>query len=249
MPKTVAVICVRMGSERLPGKMMLEADGKPMLGHLINRVVQVKLIDSIVVATPNTPPNNVIEQYCISNGIACFRGPEEDVLGRMLGALKTEGAEVGVEVYGDEPLIDPELIKKCIIQYSAGDFDWVGNDVRPGFPSGMFTEVFSVAALQDAASRTSDPEFREHGTLYLRKHPDIYKQYHVEAEGKYRRPEVHLDIDSNVDFAIFNAVVTHFAPRDNFTMLEILEFLDTHPEIRESNTHTDRRWKQYQTSI
>lgn len=246
MSKIVAVICVRMGSERLPGKMMLEAAGKPLLGHLISRIQQVEKIDEIVIATAESPENDVIEQYCKEVGVSCFRGSEEDVLGRMLGALKSVDAEIGVEVYGDEPLIDPRIITHCIDTYLEGGFDWVGNDVRPGFPSGMFSEVFSVKALEDAASRTEDKEFREHGTLFLRHHPDLYKQHHIEAEGNQVRPEVHLDIDNDVDFAVFEAIIEHFAPRTDFSMEEILTFLDEHPDIRESNTHTERKWKQYQ---
>lgn len=246
--KTVAIVCVRMGSERLPGKMMLEVAGKPMLGHLINRVKQVKGIDSIVIAAPESSENDVIEKYCKEANVSCFRfrGPEDDVLGRMVGAFEQEKADTGVMIYGDSPLIDPRLVEECLHAYKEGGFDWVGNDRKNTYPSGMFTETFSIKALRNSASKTSDPAVREHGTLYIRQHPDEYKQKDIEAPSASRRPDVHLDIDSEEDFALFENLLNHFAPRNDFSLTEILAYLDGHPDIAKSNQHVHRRWKQYQ---
>ena len=235
-----------MGSERLPGKMMLEVAGKPLLGHLIDRVKQVRGVDSIVIATPDTKPNDVIEAYCKEAGVSCFRGSEDDVLGRMVGALEQEGADIGIEIYGDSPLIDPRLVEECFVEYKKGGCDWVGNDRKNTYPSGMFTETFSVSALQNSATKTSDPAVREHGTLYVRQHPDEYKQKNIEGKGKLNRPDVHLDIDSPEDFALFESIVTHFAPRNDFSLEEILAYLDAHPDIAKGNQHVHRRWTQYQ---
>lgn len=246
MSKTIAVVCVRMGSERLGGKMMLEALGTPLLGHLLRRVRQAKRIDGIVVATPDSAPNDVIAAYCASIGVPCFRGSEADVMGRMLGALESMQADVGVEVYGDSPLIDPTLIDECISVYREGKYDWVGNDVTPVYPSGMYSETFSMTAFRDAAKRNLDPAIREHGTLYLRQHPELYRQKHIAYDGPLRRTDIHLDIDTSEDFALFETVLTHFAPRTDFTLGEIIGFLDAHPEIASSNAHVHRRWKQYQ---
>lgn len=220
--------------------------GTPMLGHLIARVKQAKNIDGIVIATPSSPENDAIAAYCETVGVPHFRGSEDDITGRMLGALESQQAETGVEVYGDSPLIDSALIDECITAYREGNFDWVGNDVTPVYPSGMYSETFSVSAFRDAATRNTDPAIREHGTLYLRQHPELYRQKHLSYEGPLKRTDIHLDIDTEEDFMVFEHILRNFAPRTDFSLGEIIAFLDAHPEIIATNKNIHRRWKQYQ---
>lgn len=236
-----------MGSERLPGKSLREIIGRPILGHLLDRVRQTQGIDGLIVATPESGENDCIEAFCEREGVSSFRGSEDDVLGRMLGALEETKASIGIEVYGDGPLIDHAMIEECLgVFMNEGPYDLVGNDMKGTYPSGMYTEVFSVAALRDSALRTDDPAVREHGTFFLRKHPDLYRVKNIEAEGSLRRPDIHLDVDTEEDCGVIAAIIGHFTPRSDFTLREIIEFLDTNPTIRESNAHIHRRWKQHQ---
>lgn len=236
-----------MGSERLPGKPLREIAGQPLLGHLLDRVRQTQGIDGLIVATPESGENDCIEAFCEREGVSSFRGSEDDVLGRMLGALEETEATIGIEVYGDGPLIDPAMIEECLtIFQKEGPYDLVGNDMKATYPSGMYTEVFSAAALRTTAERTQDPAIREHGTLFLRQHPDIYAVKNIEAQGIFRRPDIHLDVDTECDIGVIEAILRHFTPRKDFTLEEILSFLDAHREIAESNRHTYRRWKQHQ---
>src|SRR5262249_47334818 len=112
--KIVATVQVRMGSSRLPGKALREVAGKPLLGHLLDRLALARRLDGIVVATSVRAENDAIEAYCGSRQIPCFRGDEDDVLGRMLGALRAHDAAVGVEVFGDCPLIDPAIVDQFV---------------------------------------------------------------------------------------------------------------------------------------
>lgn len=236
-----------MGSERLPGKPLREIAGRPLLGHLLDRVRQAQGIDDIIVATSEREENDCIEAFCKQERVFSFRGAEDDVLGRMLGALEETKATIGIEVYGDGPLIDPAMIEECLgIFQEEGPYDLVGNDMKATYPSGMYTEVFTVAALRNSAERTQDPTIREHGTLYLRQHPEIYKVKNVEAQGIFHRPKIHLDVDTEFDVRVIEAIIQHFTPRKDYTLEEIVGFLDTHQEIAESNRHIHRRWKQYQ---
>ncbi len=246
MNRTIATIQVRMGSQRLPGKTMRLVNGRPLLGHLLDRVRQAKGVDAVVVATPESSVNDVVEEFCKQEGVACFRGSEDDVALRMLGALSMMEATTCVEVYGDGPLIDPALIEECLQEYRTGKFDLVGNDMKGTYPSGMYNEVFSFSAFKDSVERCSDPAVREHGTLFLRQHPELYKTLNIEAQGPLCRPDVHLDVDQEEDFALIAAILEHFAPRNDFTLGEILAFLDANPELKESNSQVHRRWKQYQ---
>jgi len=226
---------------------MREVSGKPLLEHLLNRVRQVKHLDGIIVATSDTEENDVIEKFCSSYGVPCFRGSEDDVLARMLGALESQMADIGVEVYGDSPLSDPKLINECIEVYLGDDsYDLVGNDMKATYPSGMYSETFSVKALQDSAARCQDPAIREHGTMYLRQHPELYKLKNIEAKGRLRRPDIYLDVDTEVDVRVIEAILNHFAPRNDFSLEEIFVFLDEHSELAQLNQHVHRRWKQYQ---
>ena len=247
MPRITAIICVRMGSERFPGKTMKPINGRPLLGILIDRVKQSKHINSIVVATSVNKNNDIIESFCANEGIHCFRGSEDDVAGRMLGALESESADIGVEIYGDGPLNDARVIDRCIEFYlKDGTYDLVGNDMKAGYPSGMYSETFSMKAFRDSVEKNTDPAIREHGTLYIRQHPEIYKIINIEAEGELNRPDIHLDVDTEHDFHIIESIVKNFSPRNDFSLEEILDYLDANPLLAKSNQFVERRWKQYQ---
>src|SRR3989338_3544081 len=208
-PKIVAVICVRMGSGRLFGKVMLEILGKPVLGYLIDRVKSCVLIDEIAVATSLNPQNDIIADYCRRTGVNCFRGSEDDVLGRMLGALKNYSADIGVEIFGDGPLIDPEIIDNMIRLYMGNidKYDFVSNDLKTTYPCGMELEVFSVKALEDAAQRDVSSEVREHGTLFIRQHPEYYRLHNIEAPPQLFYPDMSIEMDTKEDFIIIKDII------------------------------------------
>ena len=247
MPRVIAVTYVRMGSERLPGKMLREIADKPLLGHLIARMRRIPQIDGMVIATSIRPENDAIDRLCETEGVSCFRGSEEDVLGRVLGALERERADIGVIAYGDGPLIDPSVMNECMEEYLRDPtFDLIGNDMKATYPSGMYTETFSVKALRTAAEQTSDPAIREHATLFLRQHPDLFRIRNIEAAGPLKRPDIHLDVDTEQDLKVITTIARHFAPRSDFSLQEIIAFLDKHPHIATLNADVPRRWKQYQ---
>ena len=245
-PRTIAVIAVRMGSQRLPGKVLRAVAGKPLLGHLLDRAQRATTLDGVVVATPESAINDAVADYCSTRGVPCFRGSEEDVSARILGALEREGATVGVMLYGDGPLMDPRIIDTCVEEYRKNSWDWVGNDLKPGCPSGLFVEAFSVAALRDAMSRCTDPAIREHGTLCLRQDGEHHAIHHLEVTGVLQRPDIYLTVDTDEDMTMMEAIFAHFASRNDFGAEEIIAFLDAHPDVARGNQHIHRRWKKYQ---
>lgn len=247
--KIVAIVAVRMGSSRLPGKVMREVAGKPLLGHLLDRLERAERLDGIVVATSRRPENDVIASYCGTRGIACFRGEEDDVLGRMLGALQAQRATVGVEVFGDCPLIDPWIVDRFIDFFvqSDGTLDFVGNDLTTTWPPGMEVEVFSVAAFADADRRCTDPAIREHGTFFIRQNPDLYRLRNIEAPAEFRRPDLELEVDTAEDLAVIEQVLAHFASRREVSLSDLIAFMDAHPEIASANRDVPRRWKEFRS--
>lgn len=246
MPRIIAVIAARMGSKRLPGKTLRSIAGKPLLGHLIDRVERSNMINGIIVTTPESSANDPVAVYCASRGIPCFRGSEEDVAERMLGALQSMHADVGVQLYGDSPVIDPRIIDSCVEEYLRGSWDWVGNDLRPGYPSGLFVEAFSMTSLKDAMSRCPDPAVREHGTLCLRRDEHRYRIHEMAPPEALRRPDICLSVDSEEDAALMEVIFKHFAPRNDFTAEELFVCLDAHPEIAKINEKVERQWRKYQ---
>ena len=245
--KIIASVQVRMGSSRLPGKVMRSVLSRPLLGYLLDRLRLSKTLDGIVVATSTAVENDVIEEFCRKERVACFRGSETDVLDRTLQSLKSMAATVGVEVFGDGPLIDPEIIDQVVDYYVKNEgYDYVGNDLKTTYPPGMEVEVFSTKALSDSSDRLprSDPK-REHGTLFIRQNPDIYKITNLEAPVRHHRPDLELEVDTSEDFQVIARVIEHFSGRADFGLEEIIEFMDSNPEIANINRQVPRRWKQY----
>jgi spore coat polysaccharide biosynthesis protein SpsF (cytidylyltransferase family) len=249
--RIVATVQVRMGSSRLPGKAMREIAGKPLLGHLLDRLALARRLDDIVVATSVRTENDVIQAYCASRGISCFRGSEDDVLERMVGALRSRDAAVGVEIFGDCPLIDPAIVDELVDLFvqSDGAYDFVGNDLTTTWPPGMEVEVFSVAALVDADRRCADPSTREHGTLFIRKNPSLYRLHNVEAPLAFCRPEIELEVDTSEDLVVMDAVLRHFSDRPGYGLAELIEFMDAHSDIAAANRNVPRRWKEFRGDV
>lgn len=166
---TVATIEARMTSSRLPGKMMLPIAGEPVLAVLIDRLKQVWELDAIVLATTGNSADDILVEVAQRKGIKVFRGSEEDVLGRVVGALDSVGAEVCVEITGDCPLIDPGVVSTMIVEFHAtrGLNTYVANTTGPtlGVPHGLDVQVFEADALRQIASEVINPETREHVSL------------------------------------------------------------------------------------
>ena len=244
--KTVAVIPARMGSGRLPGKVMANVAGRPLLDHLLARLALCPLIDDIVVATSTNRENNIIDEYCQKKGVNVFRGSEDDVLDRLLGALSTYSADVGVLAFGDGPLLDPKIISKAIqMFYSNRDLDFVGNDLSTSWPPGMEIEVFSIDALADSHQRCKDIEIREHGTLYMRQHPDIYRVHNLEAPPELRRPDLSFEVDVPEDLNVIETILAHFNGQADVSLETIIYFMDNNPELIAHTSHVTRRWRKF----
>lgn len=245
--KIVASVQVRMGSTRFPGKVMHQVAGKPLLGHLLDRLALSTRLDAVVVATAVGAENDVIESYCQSRNISCFRGSEEDVLERTLMALQSMEATVGVEIFGDCPLIDPAIVDTLIESFvnDSDDPDFVGNDLKTTYPPGMDVEVFKVSALSDADRQVKDPLIREHGTLFIRQNPQLYKVRNVEAPPVHNRPELELEVDTAEDVHVISNILLHFSGNSSYTLDDLIAYMDAHPELTVMNASVPRRWKEF----
>lgn len=162
-----AIIQARMGSTRLPGKVLMDLAGKPVLRHVIDRVKLVPEIERIVVATSREQKDDVIAAKCREWGARVYRGDEKDVLDRYFKAAALHLMTVVVRITADCPLLDPAVVSKVIQEFKASGCDYASNVHPPSYPDGLDCEVMSITALQTAWDEAGSPFHREHVTPYL----------------------------------------------------------------------------------
>lgn len=236
-PRTVAIIQARMGSSRLPGKVMQKIAGQPMLQHVVNRARRAGLVDQVVVATSTAAADNAVAGYCFWHDIACVRGSENDVLDRYHQAAQQVKAEVIVRITSDCPLHDPTVIDCVIAAFLRGSFDYVSNIDPPTFPNGVDTEVFTAAALERAWHEARLPSEREHVTPYLRSGRGGFQTGNV-AQAK-DTSEHRWTVDEAADLAFVRAVY-HAMRGAEFGMEDLLILLRDNPSLRQINGHLRR---------
>lgn len=163
-----AVVQARMSSRRLPGKVLMPLAGRPALEWLLERLARCETLDAVVVATSEDASDDPVASLCGRRGVACHRGPLEDVVARVLGAARAHGLDGIARVNGDSPLLDQRLVDRAVALFRESGAELVTN-VRPRtFPPGQSVEVMRAAALAKAHSQEGSPEAREHvtGPLY-----------------------------------------------------------------------------------
>jgi glutamate-1-semialdehyde 2,1-aminomutase len=233
----VALVQARMGSVRLPGKVMLPVCGVPMIGMLLERLSGSRRIRRIVLATSEDPRNDPLARYVQGVGYEVFRGHEQDVLDRFYQAAKATDAEAVVRITGDCPLIDPALVDDVIAQFVSSGADYVSNVSPPTYPDGLDTEVFTFAALERAWKSATKPHDREHVTPYLRS-SDAFARGNV-ANVTDESAE-RWTVDNPEDFALIERIFRHFEPRRDFGWREVLALRDAQPERFRDNRLTTR---------
>ena len=236
--RIVATIEARMTSTRLPGKVLLKIGEKPALEYMINRIKQSNLIDEIVVATTTNDSDLPIIDLCAKIGCKHFRGSEEDVLLRVLDAAKSVSADIIVELTGDCPFIDPEIIDNVISLYFSGDYDYASNIVQRTFPDGFDTQVFSVRSLEEVSRMTKDPIDRVHVSCYFYNNPRKFKLANFVADPELTWPELRLTVDENADYRLMKLIDEKLGEsRGLFSAREIIALLKREPDLTEINRH------------
>ena len=230
--KIVATIEARMTSSRLPGKVLLPANGKPMLEHLVNRLKQVKSLQGIVLATTVNQTDDCLVALAEQQGISCFRGSEEDVMLRVVGAAESVNADVIVEITGDCPLVDPLLVEQTIQMFLHNSCDYVSTGYVPSYPAGMGdSQVFYLETLKRSAEMTDDPLDHEHVTLHIHNHPELFSQIYLVAPPDLYWPELHLILDEQADYELLKRIIEHVGDANPyFTCREVIKLLKSKPD-------------------
>jgi len=237
----VAIVQARMGSSRLPGKVLLSLHGEPMLARVINRLRRAAQVDSVLVATTTAPGDDPIVEWCHAARCACFRGSEENVLERYVLAARGAKADAIVRVTSDCPLIDPGVVDEVVGHFLAGQpgLDYVCNfyPLRT-YPRGLDAEVFQRTALERVFRDATDQVSREHVTAYFYHHPE---QFHLGAWKTGEDQSHHRwTVDTPEDFALIEDIYVHFG-HDHFTWREALAVVEAHPQWSARNQHIEQK--------
>jgi spore coat polysaccharide biosynthesis protein SpsF (cytidylyltransferase family) len=243
--KTVAVIQARMGSTRLPNKVLADLGGKPMLAQVVDRVRHARTIDEVVVATSTAPQDDAIEAFCERGGIACFRGSEEDVLDRYYQAAKAFDADVVVRITADCPLHDPRVIDAVVERFDSGRHDYVSNTIDRSYPDGLDVEVFSIGTLARAWREAKWTSEREHVTPYIWKQPALFRIEQVVQPTNLA--DLRWTVDEPRDLALVREVYRRLGNRD-FTMHDVAALLSDDAALRTMNAGIEAN-EGYETSL
>jgi len=235
--KITAIVQARMGSTRLPNKVMKTIGGIPMIELLLTRLAKAKEIDQIIVATSIDDRNLPLVEHIRMLGYTCEQGSENDVLDRYVQSAKKHNVDVVVRITGDCPLVDPELVDEVIRSFKAANVDYFSNTNPPTYPDGLDIEVCTYTALEQAHQETTEPFDREHVTPYLRK-PGKFRT--AAMQNSQDLSALRWTVDEPADFLVIEKVFQHFYPRIDFNWTEVLNLQLQQPELFNTNQHIIR---------
>ncbi|MBS3681217.1 glycosyltransferase family protein [Ornithinibacillus massiliensis] len=222
----LAIIQARMGSTRLPGKVLKPILGKPIINYQVERVKQSKALNQVIIATSKNVKDDAIIYWCEANSIPYYRGDEADVLGRYYEAAKQFSASTIVRLTGDCPIIDSDVIDRVIIDYLKEGTSYCSNTIKRSFPRGMDTEVFSMDALERANYEAKSPLEREHVTTYIRNHFSTFNVFNNTDYSNHR-----WTVDTKEDFQLIKKIITELYPNNPlFTMEDVVRLLANNPD-------------------
>lgn len=244
--KFIATIQARMGSSRLPGKVLMKAAGKHFLQYQVDRVRNARLVDEVVIATTDQPHDDEIELFCDENKIKVFRGAEDDVLDRIATCLSSYVGWGHVELVGDSPFVDPAMIDEFIGYFLKHQqtIDYVSNGIEITYPNGAEINVYLTATLIECNERVlfNDP-MREHVDIHIYK-SGYYKCINLEAPKYLCYPEYFIELDTEEDYYVLSAIANYFDKNKicNFHLSDIVRFLKMNPKIANSNKLVHRKY-------
>ena len=243
------VFCIsqaRMGSTRLPSKVLKTIQDKPLLQYHIERLKKVTHIDKLIIATTNLPQDKAIISFCQQHDVAYFCGEENNVLSRFYHAAKNFQAlptDLVIRVTSDCPLIAPELIETLIQQHIEHNVQGISNIDIHSYPRGFDAEIFTMAALEAAFFQAKTIFQLEHVTPFFYQHPKQYAQLNIKAPTTNKiDTTLRLCVDEYDDFSLIEQLVQEYPVNIiNASASELIQFLALHPEIAAINQHVQQK--------
>lgn len=228
-----------MGSSRLPGKVMEDLSGQPMLARVANRVRRAETPNKVVIATSTEAADDAIAEFCDVRSLLLFRGNELDVLDRYYQASRAHDADVVVRITADCPLIEPVILDRVVNAFQEAQPDYVSNTLVRTYPRGLDVEVVSIAALERAWREASESYQRAHVMPYLYQNPKRFRCLNVADESDYSA--FRWTVDSAVDLECVRAVYSRLGPDDTFGWRDVLALLEHEPALADLNRAVSQR--------
>tara|TARA_Y100000590_G_scaffold211779_1_gene239970 strand:- start:5262 stop:6011 length:750 start_codon:yes stop_codon:yes gene_type:complete len=221
-----AILEARMGSSRLPGKTLKDIYGEPLIKRVIDRIKCSEKIDKIVLATTTSRKDDILVEYANQINIDVYRGSENNVLKRVVEAAEKFSINHIVELHGDNPFLDPEVIDMCIKQYEIKKCDYISNTLKKTFPMGLRVQVFPTSLLRNIYNTVKDPAVNEHVSLYFYENPDIYHIENVVAPKSINRPDIRLTVDTLEDFNFISNIYKSIINKKIYPQFRTIDILD-----------------------
>lgn len=237
--KTIIIIQARMGSSRLPGKILKPLGKTTVLDYVVSRCREVKGIEDVIVATSTLPQDDALEKWCQDNQVPYFRGSEDDVLSRYYECAKQYNPDYVIRVTSDCPFVDYEMASEIVQSMKNQPADYV--KVEGELPRGLVVEMFSIKALEYIHQHGHEPKHREHVTYYGYEFAEKFNVTTYGAPRKIQHPQLRITLDTEEDYQLLVAVANHF-PGDTFVSSQkVVDFLINNPEIAKINAHIEQK--------
>lgn len=231
------IVQARMGSNRMPGKIMRKLKGKPILWHVVERIKASKTVNQIIIATSDLEQDDIVNELASAMNIECIRGSEDDVLDRYVKASKIAKNEVLIRITSDCPLIDPKTIDKCVERFIDDKCDYLAPTCEGGILRGLDTEVFSKKTLIDVSRIAKKKSYREHVTLYIYKHPEKYVINRVKLDNKYSHPTWRLCVDEEVDYILMSKIYDKlYKENEIIDINDVVDYLNKNENLIKINS-------------
>jgi spore coat polysaccharide biosynthesis protein SpsF len=235
--RPVVIVQARMGSTRLPGKVMMPMNGVPMLQGMLERLSSLQPAVPILLATTTLPHDQPLVEMARHSGVQVFRGSEEDVADRFAKAVATTPADTIVRLTGDCPLIDPSMVDTALDLFYHIHPDYLSNTLHRTYPRGFDIEIFSRKAIEIVAREAVSPRDREHVTKYIVSHPERFVLTNFAFAEDFSRWR--LTVDTEDDFLLVELVLSNLGKTVSFERVKSLLFL--HPEWQKMNVHVKQK--------
>jgi len=230
--QTTAIIQARMGSTRLPGKVLLPLDCEHVIAHDVRRVHATKTIDEVVIATSTEKPDDAIDQFAKERDISIHRGSEANVQQRMFDAAAAHDAETVVRITADCPLIDPNTIDVVVSRIQRGTAEYVTNIINRTFPRGLDVEAFTYDSFERVVAEATTEAEREHVTPYYRENPDKFEIENISStevfeEEKYlNRTDLRLTLDEAADYRLLKRIYDEIKYTGTLSIRDTIDYVD-----------------------
>ncbi len=236
--KTMVIIQARMGSSRLPGKILMPLGSTDNLTYVIERCKKIDGVSKVLVATSSLSQDDAVEKWCENHQISCYRGSEDDVLNRFIQAAKLYEPDYVIRVTADCPFVDYEMASDMVALMKKEQVDII--DLEGQLPRGLAVEVISYQALQYINEKGHENRHREHVTYYAYEFKEQFTRVSYVADEMRNEPSLRITLDTDADYELLSKIANHFD--DIFvSSTDVIQYLIEHPEVAKINAHIEQK--------